>query len=230
MKLNKCTLRPGNVLQVLDGYRIKAQAPGLFTAEDDLEKLPPIMPWPSGVNTGAWSEPEPGQEVWILNMTDNPAGLFWFRKDRTSNSSAVPQAYEGVQNVEVLCDREIGPGQWATIYFSDGSGWIVRNGFAYIQIDPDGKITLDSGTPGNKIEVGPGGISLGGSNPFSEPAVLGDKLQDVLEDINSALVAIKNACMSSPYTMAISSALAPCLLFLKTKIANITSGTVSLNP
>lgn len=229
MKLSKATLRPGNVLEVLDGYKIKAQAPGLFTSEDSLEDLPPIMPWPGGVNTGAWSEPEPGQEVWILNLTDNPAELFWFRKDRLENGSgAAPAAYEEVQNVEVLCDREIGPGQWATIYFSDGTGWIIRNGSVQIQLS-DGGIVLDTGSYGRKIEINEEGIHLGGG-AFEEPAVLGTKLQQVLENIYATLDAVANAASMNMMTAPIGSVIKARTMFSDTMVANITSSTVLVNP
>ena len=229
MKLSKATLRPGNVLEVLDGYKIKAQAPGLFTAEDSLEDLPPIMPWPGGVNTGAWSEPEPGQEVWILNLTDNPAELFWFRKDRLENGSgAAPATYGEVQNVEVLCDREIGPGQWATIYFSDGTGWIIRNGSVQIQLADKG-IVLDAGTPGRKIEINDEGIHLGGG-PLEEPAVLGTKLQQVLENIYATLDAVANAASMNMMTAPIGTVIKARTMFADTMVANITSGTVLVNP
>lgn len=229
MKLSKATLRPGNVLEVLDGYKIKAQAPGLFTSEDSLEDLPPIMPWPGGVNTGAWSEPEPGQEVWILNLTDNPAELFWFRKDRLENGSgAAPATYEEVQNVEVLCDREIGPGQWATIYFSDGTGWIIRNGSVQIQLADKG-IVLDAGSYGRKIEINEEGIHLGGGF-LEEPAVLGTKLQQVLENIYATLDAVANAASMNMMTAPIGSVIKARTMFSDTMVANITSSTVLVNP
>ena len=44
MKLINGIIRPGEILEVLENGKIKASAPGLFS-EEDLENLPPIMPF-----------------------------------------------------------------------------------------------------------------------------------------------------------------------------------------
>ena len=44
MKLINGTLRPGQVLEILENGKIKASAPGLFLKEDK-DNLPPIMPF-----------------------------------------------------------------------------------------------------------------------------------------------------------------------------------------
>lgn len=229
MKLFKAIMRPGIVLDVLDGGKIKAEAPGLFTSEDPLEKLPPIMPFLLG-NSGQYSEPIKGQEVWILNTLDNPLELFWFRKDRINNfSGVIPEEYKESQNIEVLCDREIGPGQWATIYFSDGSGWIIRNGFASIHIRPNGSILLDSGQSNRVIDICGDSISLGSEGGSSEPAVLGNQLVKVLEKLNTALTKIQTAANSTLYTSPISTALGNTPALIKDMIPKILSPNVTLD-
>ena len=83
MKLINGILRPGNILEVLDNGKIKASAPGLFSAEDPLELLPPIMPFYElmGGHANSYSTPIVGEECGVLNMQDNPLQLYWFRKD-----------------------------------------------------------------------------------------------------------------------------------------------------
>lgn len=105
---------------------IKVEAPGLFSSED-IESLPTVMPW-FGLHANSYSEPLVDDEVWVLNVEDNPLQLFWFRKDdRVGHNDEI----ESEQNVEIICNREAGTG-YATIYFSDGTGWMFRNGDSYI--------------------------------------------------------------------------------------------------
>ena len=82
MKLVNGILRPGEVLEVLENGKIKASAPGLFS-EEDKDLIPPVMPfWELiGSHANTFSTPTEGDEVWILNLTDNPLQLYWFRKD-----------------------------------------------------------------------------------------------------------------------------------------------------
>ena len=64
------------------------------------------------------------------------------------------------ENVEILCNREVG-GDWATIYFSDGSGWIISNGESKIQIKSDGTLLLTNNMPHRDIEISNDAIRLG---------------------------------------------------------------------
>ena len=123
MKLSSATIRPGKVLEVLDNKgTIKASAPGLFTSQDK-DKLPPIMHAPWGAHPNSFTTPDEGKEVWIINFTDNKRQLYWFRKDPFDKNNSDNNNIQDEQNVEVLCSRKSGMG-WATIYFSDDSGWM----------------------------------------------------------------------------------------------------------
>ena len=79
MKLSSGVLRPGIVIDVLEEGNITASAPGLFSKEDS-DKLPPIYPF-TGLHANQFSSVNTGDEVWILNFSDNPMQLYWFRKD-----------------------------------------------------------------------------------------------------------------------------------------------------
>ena len=103
MKLMAGTLRPGTVLKVEEGGVIKASAPGLFSAEDDVELLPPIYPSFIG-NSNQYSQPEEYDEVWILQFSDNPLELHWIKKDAQDvNNEELGLGEE--TDVEILCDR-----------------------------------------------------------------------------------------------------------------------------
>jgi hypothetical protein len=243
MKLINGTLRPGEVLEILENGKIKASAPGLFL-EEDKDNLPPIMPFFEicGSHSNAFSSPNVGDEVWILNMADNPLQLYWFRKDDhvTNNAEVFNEANElaskagrpsPTENVEILCNREAGVG-WATIYFSDGSGWVIKNNESAIQIWPDGMIQIGLNNAKNRsIFVDQGGVFLGGSGPDGkyEPAVLGNALVDVLNGICKCLGEIQTKSMMVPFTMGIGAALtAAGVNTLPLKISSILSSDVQL--
>lgn len=209
MKLAKGELRPGTVLEILDNHgTIRAEVSGLFSIADR-EKLPPISPFIIGPSN-SFSTPNIGDEVWVLFFTDNARELFWFRKDNfgknngSGNAGGEKSTGNGLiqdqQNVEVLSSRESGIG-WATIYFSDGTGWIVQNQDAIIEIKTD-SISLSTGMPHETISIGDG-ISLGTKNGSAHPVAHGDKLENLFNNIIDTFEAIAVAAQENPYTIPI---------------------------
>lgn len=185
-------MRPGRVIEVLGSGNVKVTAPGLFS-EEDKNLLPTVMPF-FGLHANSYSEPKLDDEVWVLNFDDNPLQLFWFRKDdRTEHNSEI----EDEENVEVLCNREAGIG-YATIYFSDGTGWMFRNGNSFINIRADGSIILDAGN--TKLHVTSSGISLGSENKSAHPGCFGDVVQNALQIISACFKAIQSAAANNSIT------------------------------
>lgn len=214
MKLADGELRPGVILEVLstDGV-IKAKVPGLFSAVDQ-EVLPPIYPFCVG-SSNSFSTPNVGDECWVLFFHNNPEQLYWFRKDHFSTnngdrnkmgSKKIGGNIQDQTNVEVLSSRESGLG-WATIYFSDGSGWIIQNQDAIMQLDPDGNILLSTGAPHGDIEISDDGIAIGTKGGAAHPACYGDRVADLFDNIINTLRAIQLASNSNPYTIAIGNAI-----------------------
>ena len=225
MKLHKAKIRQGNLMEVLENGVIKASAPGLFSFSDDPAKLPPIMPWQIGSNCNSFSKPKLYENIWIMNFLDNPTQLYWFRKDRVSDNSNINITEE---NVEILCNRDVN-GEWATIYFSDGSGWVISKGVSLITINGDGNIILDTGLDKRAISISPESIALGtASGKASHPAAYGDEVVDVLSLIVSMLKQIQLVAMPNPHTMAIGTILSGMIPLKEAKIPNITSTNVSL--
>ena len=218
MKLSQGILRPGKVLEVLENGNIKASAPGLFSAEDQ-SNLPPIFPFTSW-HANSYSAPEVGDEVWILNLMDNPLQLYWFRKDKYEQNSIIKE-----ENVEVICNRET-PMSWATIYFSDGSGWVIKNDDSIININSDGDIVLSRPESHRNISIKSSGIELGGD---SHPAVYGDELIKILYKIQIALSAVQVAASSNIITMPIGAAINSCANDLAVMIPKIVSPHVRLD-
>lgn len=223
MKLFNAILRPGIIEQVLENGEVKVSAPGLFSVQD-LEGLPPVYPFFTS-SANAYSSPVKGDEVWVLNVTDNPRQLYWFRKDdyKKNNKNLI-----NAQNVEVLCNREFGGGMWATIYFSDGSGWVIRNGDSKIQINSDGDILLDTGFPGRVIDINSKNISLGSEGESKHRAAYGDVIEEVINSIYAVLEGVRTAADCNAYTKPIAVALQAKLPTIKERIPEISSGNVTL--
>lgn len=216
-------MRPGRVIEVLGSGNVKVEAPGLFSAEDQ-EVLPAVMPF-FGLHANTYSEPKIQDEVWVLNVTDNPLQLFWFRKDdRTGHNDSI----EGEENVEVICNREAGTG-YATIYFSDGTGWMFRNGDSYINIEADGSILLNPGIANRIVHLCGDSISLGSEGGSEHSACYGDETQKVLNMIQSCLATIRQAAAANPYTQPIAEALGSQPDRIKSAIPKIISENVTLD-
>lgn len=182
------------------------------------------MPW-FGLHANSYSEPLLQDEVWVLNLTDNPQQLFWFRKDdRTDHNAEI----EAEQNVEIICNREAGTG-YATIYFSDGTGWMFRNGDSYIQIRADGSIMLNPHMSSRCIHLCQDSISLGSENSSAHPGAYGDKIQDILEMIATCLSVMRQASSTNPFTSPIGAAIGATPEKLKAIIPKIISPNVTLD-
>ena len=225
MKLNKGTIRPGVVVEVLDGGKIRAAAPGLFAYVDDTTKLPPRMPWFIGHNANAFSQPKPYDDVWILNFADNPRQLYWFRKDNPTLCENIPTEEE---NVEVLCNKEVG-GEWCTIYFSDGSGWVIGKGESVIKIRPDGSILLTNNLPNRCIDINGKNISIGSEGESAHPAAYGDEIESILQSLCLLLNDVGIKALANPYTTAIGSSIFAKLPSIINKISNVSSQNVTID-
>lgn len=225
MKLLKGTIRPGIVNTVFDNGNIKAAAPGLFSSADDPSKLPPIMPWQIGSNSNSFSKPKEGDHVWIMNFADNPLQLYWFRKDRPCDCENIDFTET---NVEVLCNKDIN-GEWATIYLSDGSGWVISKGESIMQIRADGTILLNTGMNNRVIDINEQGISLGSEGKSSHPAAYGDVIVDIFNNLITLLKQIQFVTAPNPYTLTISSTISSLLPMIESKISQIVSSNVTLD-
>ena len=226
MKLSKGTIRPGTVLTVLDDGIIKASAPGLFSFVDDPELLPPIMPWFIGHNTNAFSKLKQYDEVWIMNFSDNPRQLYWFRKDNISENTNI--AINTEENVEIVCNRDLG-GDWATIYFSDGSGWVISKGESVMQIKADGSILLNTGLPNRCIDINGKNISIGSEGSSAHPAAYGDETESLLMSLCLLLQDVAIKSLANPYTMAIGTTIMAKLPGVTNKVSNISSQHVTID-
>ena len=232
MKWINGIMRPGVVLEKLDNKgSIKASAPGLFNKEDQ-DKLPPVRPWPS-TGSNNFSSPNIGDEVWVVNFTDNPEELFWMRKDNyeKNNGSRNQTGDKNIQdqsNVEVLFSRESDTG-WSTIMYSDESGMVLQNNDSAIKMDQEGSISISNDQPSTSISVSDSGISLGTPGGSAHPAPHGDSVAELFDKIIGTLKTISVAAKGSPYTMAIAEAIDASVALYEDDSQYINSDYVTLD-
>lgn len=224
MLLKNGVIRPGTVIQVLGNGQIKAAAPGLFSECDDANLLPPIMPWFIGNNSNAYSQPDIYDPVWILNFSDNPLQLYWFRReDSEVNLKSVPI---GGKNVEVLCNKNVG-NEYASLYFTDGTGWVISKGGSMIKINIDGSISLSANSAKGIIEVNDQGVSLGAYEKATHNVAYGDKIEVILTDLCMMLNGIGMKALGNPHTAAIGTDLLNKLPGITEQISDISSHYVT---
>lgn len=226
MKLSNGIIRPGTVLEVLDDGCIKAAAPGLFSVTDDVNNMPKIMPWFIGNNSNAFSKLKQYDEVWLMNFSNNPQQLYWFRKDDvTDNSTNIPIQEE---NVEIICNRDV-CGEWCTIYFSDGSGWIIGKGDSKINIRPDGTILLSANMPNRVIDINGNNISIGSEGSSAHSAAYGDETENVLMEICKLLNEVGTTALGNQYTLSVGNTIISKLPAIINKISDISSQHVTID-
>lgn len=199
MELSQGHIRPGRVLKVEDEKGIvKASCCGLFSDQDDPEKLPPIYQFPLG-GANNFSLPKKDDELWVMFFDDNPMELFYIRKDNFPENlqEILSKKYK---EVEVLASREM-PAGMVQLYFTDGDGWIIRNVDSVIQMRKDGSILLDTGSGHRKIDICDNSISLGSIGGSAHPAAYADKVENSFKILNNMLNAMAKAAKSTPYTM-----------------------------
>lgn len=214
MKLSNATLRPARVIEVLPGGQIKADAPGLFSIEDQ-SVLPPIYPWrPSGAS-GSFSSVGIGDEVWVMSQSDNPRSLHWMRKDELPT-----KLIDSEEVIDILCHREAGMGQ-ASLIYKGSQGWILAIGEAQITISNDGVIGLDNGNMA--ITIDGGRILLGKGD---HDVCYGDVASDAMNTLSNAFQQIMKAASKSVYTTPIAAAMPPFIAKFKKYADKISSGSV----
>lgn len=225
MKLTNAIIRPGVIIQVLEDGKIKAKVPGLFM-EEDKESNPPILPFCElyGFHANNFSTPVVNEPVWVINVTDNPRELYWFRKDNHIENNKAIFEEGGKENVEIICNRQ-GANGWATMYFSDGSGWIIRNNESVVHILDNGDIDINTNKDHRKITIDSEAIKLGNGE---HPGALADFVQTRLEEICDLLLTAAKAANSYPETMTLSPIFNRAQL-IKEKIPEILSQHIKLD-
>jgi len=226
MRLINGEIRPGVVLEVLDEYgTIKGSCLGVFSDEDDPNLLPPIHQWPSASGT-CFNQPKVNDPIWVLFFNDNPQELFYFfQADIKNHSSHI--LGKKPKDAQILASRDSEMGK-AQLYYSSDDGWKLSKDDTRFQIDKDNNITMQKeDLEERKIAIDEDGVFIG-EKENSQPAVLGNELQDCLNKIYNALQSLQMDLAGNPYTSPAAVGLGEKLPAIYNQMNKVLSKTVSL--
>lgn len=227
MNFRNATMRPGRVLEVYEGGKIKASVPGLFN-KNDLDGLPILSQFMIGGSPNSFSTPQIHDEIWVINDDTNPDALYWFRKDKSDSKNFEESGLAQGENVEIVCNKETDTG-WATIMFSNGTGWVIKNDEVAVIIGKDGDISFNTGFPYRAITINDNGISLGSETKSEHPAAFGDKTEEALDIVVEAFDLIMEFYQNNSLLAPLVKGLSPIIEKLSNKINSISSTNVYLD-
>lgn len=227
MVLSQGHIRPGRVLQVVDNQGvIKASCCGLFSDQDEPDKLPPLYQFSFG-GTNNFYKPHEDEEVWVLFFDDNPLELFYIRKENVSeNLNEILKTKH--EECEVLMSKELTQG-FVQFYFTDGEGWILRNFDSVIQMRADGSILLDAGSEHRKIDINEDSISIGSIGNSAHTAAYGDEIVNTFNKVVSILNTMVTTCTKIPEVVILGEKIKSGIPALEEQIEKIESQHVTLD-
>lgn len=237
MRFEDCEMRPGKVLKVVDNYgTIKASCAGIFSDQDDVEKLPPVFQAPFiKASRHYFAAPQPDDLIWVIVNWQNPQELFYcFRDDINDNSNELDK---GPQDIEVAMKRTDPNDRNATIFevsYDTDNGYKIINGgdnASSFGIDntQDHNIHLEHSS-GIGVHVEKNAICLGSAGGAKYKAVCGEPLINALKSIRQALSSIMDVS-STPALAPLKGALTPCITQIDMAIAEnkLLSNKVTLD-
>lgn len=158
---------------------IKCRVNGLYNSnsigsipDDKLPKLYPLY----SPNLNNFDTPKVGEEVYVVLDRDDKHAGFWIGKYSLSDEfkTKIRDDYEGFKSIKFDEEEKL------RCFFSRKEGLVLELDKARIIIkDNEAKVE----TPDRKLHILDGMISLGQLKKSNEPAVLGDKNLDALNEI-----------------------------------------------
>lgn len=162
---------------------IKCTVDGLYNSANmgniDLDSLPKLYPLYSGT-LNDFSTPKMGEEVFVVLNNGNKYSGFWFGKYSLSDDflQVMSDRYEGFKSIKYDEEEKL------RCYYSRDRGLFLELDDSRIKIF-ENEIFLE--TPDRKLHILDGMISLGALEKSAEPATLGDKNVDALNQISDEL-------------------------------------------
>ena len=188
MQLSNCELLPGVIVDTKDPMkigRIKCVIPGYVDASFSNENMPWVRPL-GMTRHQSFSKMMPGYKVWILVNKKN-YNEFWYFPFFEFNDVAkeyLNDTYDDDQP-EIFMAHNCG-GNHAVSGYDENNGFTIHIGNNHINLYPDGKIEIlgQQGViriDGSKIQIGNNG------SDFSQQAVFGNKLKEILDNLGKAM-------------------------------------------
>lgn len=229
MEFINARLTPGIVKEIVDDYgTIKASAQAVFSDAESTDVLPNVYPLLMTTTPGVYSRPVVGERVWVISNRDNPMQLMYFRQMQlTQEIDNVIDECGDDEQLHVLINREAKNG-FAQLFFSDGTGWILRNDRTQIQLT-DEKILLTTGSNNRTISIDDNGISLGTDGGSREPCVLGNQLKKLFNVLAEDFGELATQAAQGPYTSPLAQPFQKILLDINNNVDSITSQHVTLD-
>lgn len=208
MKLSDVEIIPGTIIESEDPLflgRIKCAAPGLFDESTmDKEIIPWIYPW-FMIRYQSFSKLLKGCKVWIIRNNANKNEYWYLPLFEYIDASRQFISENYANDPELVICRDNG-GSVAQYKYDDVNGFLEKIGDDnYIHLHPSKKIELFAKDTHVKIEGSK--VYNGNVNEKYEPAVMGNKLKDLLCNLQQAIIGLKEAASSTPYTQNLQSSL-----------------------
>ena len=194
MKLSNVEISPGVIVDAKDPEklgRVKINAPALMRGNESgdhfgvVDKIDNnVLPWiyPMMMNRyQMFSKELEGMKVWVINNTEN-YNEYWYIPmfdyiDVTEE--IVSEKYDN--DVEVIISRKNGDGA-ARIYYDREGGHVIHINDYKWNMMPNGDITCH-GDQGD-IDIRGGHVYMGRNTESYEPAVFGDELVNLFQELS----------------------------------------------
>ena len=197
MNLSDYEFFPGSIIDVEDPKylgRVKAIVPTVFDTSMNKDGLPWIYPF-TMAGYQRFSKMQKGSKIWVLKNKTNYTE-FWYIPmfELTADTRDLMGGdEEKYSESEVLLNRTMGS-MSVKIYFNTNDGIKIQYGDNnHITINPDGEAIMQAGNGVVKIS---GNHVYTGDGEDGEPAVMGDKMKTLLDNLSTNLAQCSNAAMS----------------------------------
>lgn len=200
MRLSNVELIQSTVIDVDDPAkqgRIKCVIPGVFENSKDKELYPWIPPF-GMTRYQSFSKELCGAKVWVIQNKDNYNEFYFFPLFDKINKTKEFLDAKYDSNPEIVYMRD-NCGLVSSLTYDEDDGSMNTVNDSFINIRPDGEIHIH--TKNADVHLKNGNVFIGSDeNSNHEPAVLGDKLCNILGDLCSAMTSLQSKASPNPYT------------------------------
>ena len=216
MKLSEAELLPGVCIDIKDPTylgRVKAEVPTVFNSQEMSKEG---LPWIYPLNLNGYqsfSALREGSKIWVLKDKDNTEFWYWPMFELNEDVREIISSDESDYiESEVVFARNMGTSS-VYLYFNPTEGIMLKCGDnSLINITPNNEIFVKAGD--GRVTIKNDHVYIGDGEE-GEPAVLGDKLKNLLQEMSSIFGGMSAKC-ANPYNLP---ALAPDFLQLQSKIS-----------
>lgn len=198
MKLSNVELIQSTIIDSDDPEklgRVKCIIPGVFENSAHKDTYPWICPF-GMTRYQSFSKELNGMKVWVVQVKDNYNEFYYipiFEKINITKDY-LEEKYD--QNPEIVYMRD-NAGQISQFTYDDADGCNMSIGEFFIKLKPDGEIHCHGN--GADVHINDGIVYIGSDEDGGhEPAVYGNKLYDILSDLQGAMDQLIKSC-NSPY-------------------------------